>query len=257
MSELENTTEGVNVTTEQTVPTTIEDRAKEQGWRPKEEYEGDPDKWVSAETFIAKGELIERIESLGKELKNTKKAMTMLQEHHQRVKETEFKNAVAYLKAQKKEAYEKGDVDAIIDIDEKLAEVKETQKAQREALQEENVPHEFQEWVSKNKWYDQYPDLKETADDIGIAYANRTKKPPQEVLEYVEKQIKRMYPEKFTNPNRSKTSPVEGSGNKGVTKLSEDITLSDEERQVMNNFIRSGIMTKEDYIRDLKLIRGQ
>lgn len=247
----------VEVNKNEPVVSTIEDRAKEQGWRPKEEYDGDPTKWVSAETFVARGELIDRIESLGKELKTTKKAMDMLKEHHKQVKETEFKKAIEYLKAQKRQAYEQGDIDSIIDIDDKIAEVK-SQASKREVLEEESIPPEFDAWTKKNTWYNNDKELKEIADDLGIAYANRTKKPPEEVLDYVEKQIKKMYPDKFSNPMRTKTTTVEGSGNKGTTnKEIESIELSEEERKVMNTFVRANIMSKEDYLRDLKSMRGQ
>ena len=243
---------------------TIETRAKEQGWRPKEEYDGDPSKWVSAETFVAKGELIEKIEALGKELKNTKKAMGMLQEHHIKVKEAEFKRAIEYLKAKKKAAYEAGDVDAIMEFDDKIAEVKETQKAQTvasdisEDATEINHP-DFIQWQKRNSWYTENEEMKEIADDLGIAYANRTKKSPSEVLSYVEERIKKLYPEKFTNPNKVKPSIVEGNGNpsRTIPKGEDNIDLSEEERQVMNTFIRAGIMTKEAYLKELKLVRNK
>lgn len=34
----------------------VEDRARRQGWRPKEEYRGDPSRWVDARTFVLRGE---------------------------------------------------------------------------------------------------------------------------------------------------------------------------------------------------------
>lgn len=88
--------------TTQVVETSIEDRAKAQGWKPKEEFDGDVSKWVSAETFLAKGELIEKIEYLGKKLKASEQAIDMLKQHHGQVKEAEFKRAVEFLKAQKR-----------------------------------------------------------------------------------------------------------------------------------------------------------
>lgn len=63
---------------------TVENTAREQGWKPLEEFDGDKSKWVSAETFVAKGELIYKIESLGKKLKDADKAIKMLTEHHQK-----------------------------------------------------------------------------------------------------------------------------------------------------------------------------
>lgn len=246
----------------------IEQRAREQGWRPKEEFEGDKSRWVSAETFIAKGELIDRIESIGKELKNTKKAMAMLQDHHKQVKEAEFTRAVNFLKQQKKQAYESGDIDKIIDIDEQIATVKETQTKQTEILQkqsgdsEEGATHpEFTTWVSENRWYNNDGEMRELADSIGIAHAkSNPNKTPQEVLEYVAKKIRATYPEKFTNQNRTRPSTVEGGQSNATQNQNSskgvDINMSEEEIKVMNTFVRQGIMSKEEYMKELKAIKG-
>jgi hypothetical protein len=237
----------------------IEDRARSAGWRPKEEFDGDPSKWVSAETFVAKGELIERIEQLGKKLKDSDKTIAMLKEHHSKVKESEFKRAVEFLKQQKKQAYESGDVDKIIEIDDKIAEVRETQKAQKQQAQIDESPDShpaFQSWVSENKWYETDSEMRADADAFGEAYArNNTDKTPQEVLEYVSKKIKKTYPEKFTNPNRNKPTGVEGSGTRQGSSR-DTFTLTEEEARVMNTFIRNGVMTKEDYIKEVKAMRG-
>ena len=154
---------------------TIEDRAREQGWKPKEEFDGDTSKWVSAETFVAKGELIDRIESLGKKLKDSEKTIKMLTEHHAKVKESEFNRAIDFLKKQKKEAYETGDVDKIIEIDDKIAETKEVQKQQRaiDIVENNNAPHpDFVSWVTENKWYEKNSEMRADADTFGEAYAS-------------------------------------------------------------------------------------
>lgn len=238
---------------------TIEDRAREQGWRPKEEFEGDVSKWVSAETFVAKGELIDRIEQLGKKLKDSDKTIAMLKEHHSKVKEAEFKRAVEFLKQQKKQAYENGDVDKIIEIDDKLASVRDTQKAQKDQEKVDDSPEAhpaFQSWVSENKWYESDSEMRADADAFGEAYArNNSDKTPQEVLEYVARKIKKIYPEKFVNPNRSKPTGVESSGTRQGTSR-ETFSLTEEEARVMNTFVRNGIMTKEEYLKEVKAMRG-
>lgn len=244
------------------VEISVEDRAREQGWQPAEEYEGDKSKWVSAETFVAKGELISKIEAIGKELKNTKKAMHMLQDHHTKVKEAEFTRAVNYLKQQKKQAYESGDVDKIIEIDEQLVNVKETQKQQamirtQEEQVEETVHPNFVQWVDKNSWYNTDAELREASDAIGLAHAKANpNKTPEEVLDFVSRKIKATYSEKFSNPNRDKASSVEGAGSSARTKKVSDFDMSEEEVRVMNTFVRQGIMTKEDYMKELKSIKG-
>lgn len=243
----------------QSSSSTIEDRAREQGWRPKEEFEGDVSKWVSAETFVAKGELIDRIEQLGKKLKDSDKTIAMLKEHHSKVKESEFRRAVEFLKQQKKQAYENGDVDKIIEIDDKIAEVRDTQKAQKAQDTVDASPEAhpaFQSWVSENKWYESDSEMRADADAFGEAYArNNSDKTPQEVLEYVARKIKKIYPEKFVNPNRSKPTGVESSGTRQGTSR-DSFTLTEEETRVMNTFARNGIMEKDEYIKQVKAMRG-
>jgi hypothetical protein len=241
---------------------TTEDRAREQGWLPADEYDGDKSKWVSAETFVAKGELISKIESIGKELKSTKKAMHMLQDHHAKVKEAEFTRAVNYLKQQKKQAYESGDVDKIIEIDEQISNVKETQKQQAIVLaqQEQNEPEvhpNFTAWAEKNSWYNTDAELREASDAIGLAHAKANpNKSPEEILDFVSRKIKTSYPEKFSNPNRDKSSSVEGAGSSARTRKVSDFDMSEDEVKVMNTFVRQGIMTKDEYMKELKSIKG-
>jgi len=35
---------------------TAETKAKAMGWSPKDEFRGDPDRWVDAETYVRRGE---------------------------------------------------------------------------------------------------------------------------------------------------------------------------------------------------------
>ena len=253
------TIQTTNETTSQETPS-VEDLARSQGWVPIEEFSGDKSKYVSAETFVAKGELIDRIEQLGKKLKDSEKTIKMLSEHHTKVKESEFKRAVEFLKQQKKQAYENGDVDKILELDDKIAEVRDTQKAQKQQEQVDETPEAhpaFQSWVSENKWYESDSEMRADADAFGEAYTrNNQDKTPQEVLEYVAKKIKKAYPEKFTNPNRNKPTGVE-SGN-GIRQGSsrDSFTLTEEETRVMNTFARNGIMEKEEYIKQVKAMRG-
>lgn len=237
----------------------IEDRAREQGWRPKEDYEGDPSKWVSAETFVAKGELIDRIESLGKKLKESEKTIKMLADHNLKVKESEFKRAVEYLKSQKKVAYENGDVDKIIELDDKIAEVRETQKAQANVVRDTPTdPHpDFTAWASDNKWYERNTEMRADADTFGEAYLrNNPTKTPREVLEFVTTKIKKTYPEEFSNPNRNRPSGVEGGGGTRQGTSRDSFSLTEEETRVMNTFVRKEIMTKDEYIAQVKATRG-
>lgn len=235
----------------------VEQQAIEQGWRPKEEWEGDETKWRSAKEFVERGELYSKIDTMGRDLKDTKKALKMLQEHHSKLKEVEYNKALTELKAAQKKNLESGDADAYLETTELLTDLKAEQKA-REVYQEqmpEQVDPRFTAWVEKNKWYAQEPAMKKHADLIGEVYARQNPDlEPVDVLSYVTKEIKEKFKDKFVNPNRNKQT-VEGRGTSAPASKGK-IELSPEEVKIMNTFIRTGTMTKERYLEELKSMRG-
>lgn len=234
-----------------------EEEARAQGWKPLEEYEGDPDKWRGSKEFVERGELFGKIDTLGKELKETRKALKMLQDHHSKVKETEFTRAVNELKGLQKKHLEEGNSDEYLKTTELLTDLKAEQKA-REVMsqqQTQQVDPRFTAWSEKNAWYDKDPEMRQFADTLGLGYAQANPGlDPDEVLEYVTGQVKKTFKDKFENPNRTKPSAVEGSSNAQPKK--EDVQLTDDERRVMNTFVRQGIMSKEEYIAQVKAMRG-
>ena len=234
-----------------------EQEARDQGWKPKEEYEGDPSKWRPAKEFVERGELFGKIDSLGKELKETRKALKMLQDHHSKVKETEFNRAVNELKGLQKKHLEEGNSDEYIKTTELLTDLKAEQKA-REVMSQQAQPAvdpRFTAWQERNAWYGKDTEMRQFADTLGLGYAQANPGlDPDEVLEYVTNQVKKTFKDRFENPNRTKPSAVEGSSNAQPKK--DDVQLTDDERRVMNTFVRQGIMTKEEYIAQVKAMRG-
>lgn len=236
--------------------------AREQGWRPKEEFEGDESKWRPAKEFVERGELFGKIDTLGKELKETKKALKMLQEHHSKVKETEFNRAVTELKSLQKKHLEEGNSDEYLKTTELLTDLKAEQKArevlnQQQAEQNKNqVDPRFVTWQEKNQWYTKDAEMRQFADTLGLGYAQANPGiEPDVVLEYVSQQIKKTFKDKFENPNRTKPSAVEG-GSAATNSKKDTVDLTDDERRVMNTFVRQGIMTKDEYIAQVKAMRG-
>lgn len=242
-------------------PSQYEVDAREMGWRPKDEWEGDPEKWRDAKEFVERGELYGKIDTMGRELKETKKALRMLQEHHTKVRETEYKRAVEELKALQKKHLEEGNSDGYIETTELLTDLRAEQKA-REVVAEvtpkqQGVDPRFIEWVSENSWYEKNQEMRDYADIIGQGYA--AKNPginPELVLKYVTKEVKSRFKDSFQNPNREKPTAVEGENNKSAGRGKSSFELTDDERKVMNTFIRQGILTKEEYIEQVKQLRG-
>jgi len=243
-----------------------EQEAREMGWRPKDEWEGDPEKWRDSKEFVERGELYGKIDTMGKELKETRKALKMLQEHHTKVKETEYKRAVDELKALQKKHLENGDSDGYIETTEILTDLRAEQKARQvvaEVTPKNQVDPRFTDWVSENSWYEKNVDMRDYADIVGQGYA--AKNPgidPELVLKYVAKEVRSKFKDSFQNPNREKPTAVEGEPSRGAGKGKSSLELTEDERKVMNTFVRQGIIgpngiTKEDYLDQIKSLRGK
>lgn len=233
-------------------------RAMEAGWVPKEEFSGEEHKWVDAGEFLRRGELFKKIEDQSKQLKDVRSALNEMKKLHGQVREVEYKRALETLRAQKKAALEDGDAEAVIAADERIDLVKEQQKQlQTEAPQEQQGSEhpEFVAWTEQNSWYKTSAPMKAFADALGQDLA-RAGNSPSEVLRKVAIEVRKEFPNRFRNPNQEKAGSVEAGTGRGVSSTSK-FTLSDDERRVMNTFIRQGVFKNEqEYINELKKVRG-
>ena len=133
----------------------------------------------------------------------------------------------------------------------RIEQVKET------PLVEEQVVHpEWQAFQSRNPWYSNTPHMRMYADEFGNKLAAQGVSPAN-VLKQVEEAVRKEFPNKFTNPNKLNAPDVDSSrGNSKGSRKDDDSFLSDQERKVMNDLIRSKVLTKEKYISDLKAVKG-
>lgn len=235
--------------------TPVEEQAMESGWVPKDQYKGEEHKWVDAGEFLRRGELFKKIEDQSKQLKDVRTALNEMKKLHSQVREVEYKNALAALKEQKKQALLDGDADAVIDVDERIDMVK-GEVAQLKAepvIQEPQIHPEFESWVNQNNWYQSSAPMRAFADALGKDLAGAGNS-PSEVLRKVAAEVRKEFPHKFQNPNRDKPGAVEAGRNSGTS--SSKFVMSDDERRVMNTFVRTGALTEKEYIEQLKKVRG-
>lgn len=242
-------------------PNKYEESARHQGWVPKEEWQGDPEDWTDAKEFMRRGELFSKISSQSSEIKELKKAMTALVEHHVKVKETEFTRALEYLKQQKKAALEEGDADKLLQVEDAIDTLKEEQQNNRQVAQQptaKSVTPVFSQWVDQNRWYLQDAEMKQFADDVGVGFYNRNPgKSEQEVYEYVRKRVQEHFPKKFSGQKPNFQS-VEGGSSSTPRSSSkgDDFKLTEEQTKVMKTFVRQGIMTEAQYKEELRRVSG-
>lgn len=235
----------------------VHQEAVSAGWVPKEEFHGDQEKWVDAPEFLRRGELFSKIESQSREIKDVRRALVEMKKLHASVREVEYARALDTLKAQKKNALEEGDADAVIAADERIDLVREQQRQLQ--FEPVDIPQsgdqhpEFVAWTAKNAWYTNNNPMRAFADALGQELSANGLNPSQ-VLKKVEEEVRKEFPNKFQNPRQARPSSVEGSTPKGGSGAS--MSLSADERRVMNTFVRQGVMTEAAYIAELKKIKG-
>jgi hypothetical protein len=234
----------------------VEQEAMEQGWVPKDEFQGEEHKWVDAGEFIRRGELFKKIEHQSHELKEVRKALQGFKEHYTKVKETEYNRALKELKAEFKHATREGEFDRADQLEAEIEAVEqeatEVRKEVEAATREQTVHPEFADWTAKNSWYLSQPHMKIFADNEGTKLA-RQGLTPSEVLKRVEAEVRKEFPTKFKNPNQDRPGAVEGTTNRGITRGAKDsFQLNEQQERVMNNLVRQGVLTKEEYVADLK-----
>jgi hypothetical protein len=232
--------------------------AKRQGWVPQDEYNGPEDKWVDADTFVKKGKEINALlrkdnEFLKREVSEMKSTMMEFKKFHAETEKRAYDRAIADLRDQKKEAISTGDGERVLEIDDALDELKQKRAEEKAQAVPSNQPDPvFAEWTEENKWFETDRELAEEANIIGQAI--KARQPGligREFLDEVGKRVKKMYPEKFTNTNRNRPSPVEAnspnksakSGGKGYNDLPP------EAKQACQKFEKQGLLSREEYIK--------
>lgn len=213
----------------------VEERAKELGWVPKEEFKGDPEKWRDAETYVQNGEEIlpilrktneglrNTLTDVQTRLATTEAALTESQEAINSFKEfhtEEVKARVAAarekLKGELVAAKQAGDHAAEVELTDELGRLNAAEAAKpppTETVERKVAPRTdpvFQAWAGENSWYGK--DLRRTALMQGVASELRMSGDRTIGREFLEKCAAEV--DRTLSP-RSRDSKVEGSNGGG------------------------------------------
>jgi len=233
--------------------------AKRQGWVPQSDYNGPEDRWVDADTFVKKGKEINALlrkdnEFLKREVSEMKTTMMEFKKFHADTEKRAYDRAMLDLRDQKKEAINTGDGDKVLQIDDAIDELKQARAIEKVEVRPSNQPDPtFVQWNEDNPWFGKDTELTEEANLIGEVI--KRKQPTligEAFLDEVTKRVKKAYPEKFTNTNRARPSPVEGttapkSNQKGGKGYND---LPPEAKQACQKFEKQGLITREAYLKE-------
>lgn len=223
-------------------------KAAAAGWKPLDQFEGDPDQWVDAKEFVGRAPLYEKNHKLKKEVAELKTVIHEVKGHISKVSQAAYDKAVRDLTAQRDEAIEAGDKTAVKEFDKAL---KDAEAIKTPA---DNVHPAIKAWEKENgDWF--YADAE--IQTFGLAFAQgHLQRNPEDfegAMVKMEAAIKKAFPDKFetTRDKRKDPPAVESGGRSEGKKTFTKSDLNDEQRKVMNSYVRNGVMTEDQYIKDL------
>src|SRR3990167_4465343 len=107
----------------------LEEKARQKGWKPESEFDGEDADFVDAKEFLLREPLLETIRELKKHIKvqreKTDQDMKLISTQFMQVSEQAYKRALADLQAQRDYAISEKDTAAIKQLDTEIDTVKE------------------------------------------------------------------------------------------------------------------------------------
>lgn len=232
--------EGTGEGTAEGAPEASQDElvAREGGWLPKEDWVAagkDPGKWKTPELFNEFGSLEKRIGQMDRAIGRYKKqseedakAVKKLVEHTVKAVKLEREKTLRELKAQKAQALRNDEHEAVVEIDEAIAQVKEQAKedAADAVAQGKDATDAAQKgspvvaaWLAnpENNWY-KNEELRSVADEE-FDYRIYKGDTVEQALAKVEAKVKREFPQSFKKAgSKGKTTEGGDDNRTGATK---------------------------------------
>jgi hypothetical protein len=215
----------------------IEHQARVQGWRPLEEFKGNPKLWVDAETFVEKGreikqftkrendELRRKLAEATARLEEQGKTIEEIREYHAGMEKRAIEAAITRLKQEKRSALAEGNVALAGELDEEIDSLKSApsavpqkkEESKQEATQQEVHPAVVA-WQRENSSWLNNPDeedLNAYAQGLSVRLGNRRDLSVEDRIEAMNEGLRKVFPEKFGVGSARKTAVTAGSGEGG------------------------------------------
>lgn len=222
--------------------------AAKQGWRP--------DGPLSAGEFLRRGDLFDKISSLNKEISSLKHSLEHQNKYMKHQQEVGYKKALDDLQQQRTDAILRGDVKEVNKLDEDISNLKTT-ATPATPMDEPAAVQDF-----KTRHADWLNDPGFEAEEMKKFVMERDKTlmsynlAPEEHLKILEADLRYKYPHRFEKTKEQhQTSSVEVSTASSAPKKASSggyDQLSPEQKRVCREFVKMGLFTKDEYIKQLK-----
>lgn len=240
---------------------TLEDEARRSGWTPKDQFKGDPEKWIDAETFVQRGreilpivqaqnrKLEKAVDDANAKVKSLEKTLSKFAEHNSKTEQRAYERAMKDLKAELATAAAAGDLDEVERITDDMADLK--QEARPKDEPPAGVKEAVKAFEAANPWFGTDKVMTAAARAIGQELAESGVTDPEEQLTEVARRIKVEFPHKFTNPRREAAATVEGAPAPLRQASKSYADLPADAKAMCDQFVKDiPGFTREKYVKD-------
>ena len=248
-----------------------EEKAMGNGWVPQDQWEGAAEDWVTAKQFNEKGDLIGQVMELkakdranASQLKALENAVQDLSNFRADAEKVAYDKAIKALKTEKLDAIENGEGARVLEIDDKIDELKDTFKETKETKPTDSAPQvdpAIQGWLDDpaNSWYHDNLVMQGAADKLAMEYGQQGLA-PADMIKKVEATIKEEFKHKFKTSAKypaTNDSNKNGAENKGTKTKFTKADLTPDQQKTAELFVQKGVFESVgEYIEQLEAVDG-
>lgn len=198
--ELQERTDAPVIEDTDDTPEPIANLARDLGWTPKTEWQGDPDKWKPAEQFIRDGRDIQQ--STARELRSVREQLDRIGNVTTSIVRDKVAERDAYWKQQFNQAVEEGDTERAAEL-----------AAKCPTGEQQGPDPVAAAWVAKNEWFNTDPLAQARAKELSekLSYL-----PVADQLAQVERAIRKEFPEHFPAPAKPAPATQTAQGRNAI-----------------------------------------
>lgn len=257
--------------------TAAEQKASAQGWKPEAEWVasgGDPEKWRPATVWLDRGELLGQNKALKNKVDELSSAFVKMTEANRRAFIAGREQAIKELTNARKQAMREGDLERVVDLEEKAEAVKsELQQAIREPAKQppkdEGHSPTYILWLGQNRWYLEDPLMHNYANAVIQKHMQANPDTSeQDAFDLMVRETKKVFPDKFPKERTAAEPPEpDSSGRRASVGNTERKNVNSEWDQLISemdplsakiatNLVTSGNMSKATYLEKYRNSKG-
>lgn len=243
----------------------VEERARQQGWRPKTEFYGHVDDWVDAPEFIRRGSLFKRIESQNKTIDELKSMLNNTIHTLSKAEERAYRRAIEEINSQKAVARENNDIVAYEQVIKKEQQLHDQFVTNQQAqvsitptnselspdIQKVIETDYFKSFKAQNPWLEKTDKNSRAVQVYATELANELEKEnpgasPESILSKVHEEIRQAFPNVFnTNDAQRSRAAVTSSTVRSTTSNKSSTELTPAQQQMIDYIKSTGGGDKE------------